>query len=171
MWNCMIKCSGCGREFSTMISPLHCSCGTITKTDPIAIDTVKPNAWQILHSRYAAAIESDQWSETVERHWLDTEFTKLIPCGSCGANGPTYLKPSIYHRPWLRLSLHGEPITSSAPSTLNQQSKPSQSSDAEPCTFSNQGWTIVCVAVTSVSLLPNHLAVQETCLNTWREPA
>ncbi len=47
--------------------------------------TARPSAWHIIHSRYAAAIQSGKWSETVERHWLDTEFSRLVPCGACGS--------------------------------------------------------------------------------------
>ena len=44
---------------------------------------LQPNAWHIIHTRYAAAISLEQWNEATERDWLNTEFPKLIPA-SCG---------------------------------------------------------------------------------------
>jgi hypothetical protein len=78
----MITCEHCGKVYQSNVTPLHCRCGGVTgyvePTKP-----VRPNPWHILHMRYAAAI-AGLWSETVERNWLDVEFSKLIPCGSCG---------------------------------------------------------------------------------------
>lgn len=62
------------------IENVTCRCGRT-----IAIER-EQNAWNILHSRYAAAIKSGEWSETVERHWLTTNFRQLVPCGTCGSN-------------------------------------------------------------------------------------
>jgi hypothetical protein len=43
----------------------------------------KPNAWTVLHSRFAAAVAANQWDEATERDWLFVEFVELVPalCG------------------------------------------------------------------------------------------
>lgn len=43
------------------------------------------NPWNIIHTRYACAIKTNQWHEPTERNWLDTAFSQLVPCGSCGS--------------------------------------------------------------------------------------
>jgi hypothetical protein len=43
----------------------------------------RPNAWLVLHTRYAAAVASGKWDPTEEHDWLFTEFVKLVPT-ECG---------------------------------------------------------------------------------------
>lgn len=60
----------------------------VTHTSNVTLNTpgyASPNPWVILHGRYSAAIQSGQWDEKTEQIWLDEEFSKLIPCGSCGS--------------------------------------------------------------------------------------
>lgn len=92
----------CGRAVPEC-SLYRCLCGTIhgdktrikiDQSSPIALATpiasrkqelpIALNAWHTIHTRYASAISSGQWNETTERHWLDTVFQLLIPCGDCG---------------------------------------------------------------------------------------
>lgn len=44
---------------------------------------VNENAWEVLHARYASAVVSGEWQESLETNWLFVEFVKLIPV-SCG---------------------------------------------------------------------------------------
>jgi hypothetical protein len=50
-----------------------------------AAPTAPSNPWSVIHARYASAIQSNQWHEATERNWLTSEFSKLVPCGSCGS--------------------------------------------------------------------------------------
>jgi hypothetical protein len=76
-WPQPIRCSHTrpGKDYRPKAKPA-------VKSSP----TVKPNAWQVIHTRYADAIQSGQWDEASERQWLNTEFPKLIPA-SCGCGG------------------------------------------------------------------------------------
>jgi glycosyltransferase involved in cell wall biosynthesis len=76
----MMTCPNCGRRFSEVpVFPLICSCGTKSSGSD------SPNPWSVIHSRYASSIKSSQWHEAIERNWLNNEFAKLVPCGSCGS--------------------------------------------------------------------------------------
>ena len=126
-----------------------------------------PNAWHVLHSRYSSAIESNEWSETVERHWLDNEFSKLVPCHSCGSkwvNLSTTIDLSTAERAfWWSWKAHNivstEHVQPAKPTITYEQCRALylQQPSMDDC----------CVAVTSLSRLPNHLAVQSRCLDTW----
>lgn len=80
----MITCEKCGTVYPTDVTPLYCRCGRVTgHAEP---KETKPNAWSIIHTRYADAIKSGNWNEAVERKWLDNEFPKLVPCSGCSRN-------------------------------------------------------------------------------------
>lgn len=42
-----------------------------------------PNPWQVIHTRYADAIQFGRWEQLREKEWLSQDFPKLIPA-SCG---------------------------------------------------------------------------------------
>jgi hypothetical protein len=161
----MITCENCGKVYQSNVTPLRCRCGGITGATS---EIVRPNAWVTIHSRYAVAIESGQWSETVERHWLDNEFSRLVPCGSCGTK-------------WLSLSATINLSTAEDAFRTTWQAHNTVSTDhvqpaKQPLTYDHcralylqqPSMDDCCIAVTSLSLLPNHLAVQNTCLDTWK---
>lgn len=131
-------------------------------------ETFPLNAWQVIHTRYASAIESGQWNEAEERNWLNNEFARLVPCGSCGSK-------------WLSLSSKIDlssaelafETTWRAHNTVSTEhvQPPKESISYEKCKalyLQQPSMDDCCVAVTSLSLLPNHTAVQEVCLNTWK---
>lgn len=129
-------------------------------------NVVRPNAWVTIHSRYAAAMESGQWSETVERHWLDNEFSKLVPCGSCGSKWLD-IKPTID----LSTAEDAFRTTWHAHNTVSaehvQPAKPPITYDQCRALYLQQpSMDDCCIAVTS--LAPDQLERQTLCLNTWK---
>lgn len=80
----MITCEHCGKVYKSNVTPLHCRCGGVTGKYIEPVKPIRYNAWHTLHTRYANATRSDQWHKQTEQQWLDFDFAKLIPCGSCG---------------------------------------------------------------------------------------
>jgi hypothetical protein len=161
----MITCEHCGKVYQSNVTPLRCRCGGVTGATS---EPVRPNAWQVIHTRYANAIESYQWSETVERHWLDTDFAAMVPCGSCG-NKWQDIKPTI------DLSTAESAFRSvwQAHNTVSTEhvQPAKQPISYELCLalyLQQPSMDDCCIAVTSLSLLPNHLQVQDRCLNSWK---
>lgn len=157
----MIVCARCGKVFNHVpVLPLVCGCGRPKR------HTV--NAWQLMHERYAAAIESGYWSETVERHWMDVEFAARIPCGSCMTNwqgiAPTIdlsSADSAFRTSW---EAHNRVSTEHVQPPL----EPISFERCQALYLQQPSMNDCAIAVTSLSLLPNHLDVQERCLNSWR---
>lgn len=90
----MLICD-CGRQMP-VCTLYRCLCGKIhgkgMKRGSVVVSHALPpqppvqtNPWSLIHSRYAAAIQSQIWDEVIERNWLDCEFSKLVPCSSCGS--------------------------------------------------------------------------------------
>ena len=91
----MLNCE-CGRQIPHEATIYRCLCGKVfgvgLKRGSVSIAHRIPqkaiqalNPWSTIHTRYADAIKSNQWSEATERLWLDSEFSKLVPCNSCGS--------------------------------------------------------------------------------------
>ncbi len=166
-------CENCG---SVCISKAGlrtiCSCGnqfTATNILPMSwTDELPPNPWHTLHTRYATALESNDWDGPAERDWLNTEFRKLIPapCG-CG-------------RAWKPLS---DSIDLSTPEAAfrsawqahNTVSTKHVKPPLPAITFEHcralylpqPSMDDCCIAVTSLS--PSRLERQTLCLDTWKQ--
>ena len=59
--------------------------GQLDSGRPLQPPAPKPNPWVVLHSRYAAAIESGVWNPAAEQRWHDEEWVRTIPCRGCGS--------------------------------------------------------------------------------------
>lgn len=141
----------------------------ITHTSNVTLNSGSAaNAWVTIHSRYASAIESGEWSETVERHWLASAFRPMVPCLACAGKW-LEIEPLLdlstpdaaFRTSW---ELHNKVSTEHV-----QPAKQAISFERCKALYLQQpSMDDCCVAVTSLSLLPNHLQVQDKCLKTWQ---
>lgn len=165
------NCSKCQR-YHSWPDALHikivCKCGQVIPCTEQFQDRNRPkaNAWQVIHSRYAAAIESGRWNHAEELNWFETEFSKLLPCVSCGERWES-IKGKIdlsaaeaaFTSCW---SLHNAVST--------QHVKPAKeaiSYDLCRALYLQQpSMDDCCYAVTSLSM--GNEARQSECLTTWK---
>jgi len=79
-------CDICGAEFPAhWATPVHCNHKrkNFAGRPEQPPRPPKPNAWLVIHQRYADAIESGHWNQREEMEWYRKTWWKMIPSG-CG---------------------------------------------------------------------------------------
>ena len=126
---------------------------------------ITPNAWQVIHQRFADCIESGDWYADHQKAWHDNEFLELIPaCGQC-------------RKHWAVLSqaINWTTAQTAYDSLYVLHNRVSREFAGKPDITREQCDSLYlrhpslddCV-VAVTSLAPNRLDRQTECLNSWK---
>jgi hypothetical protein len=124
-----------------------------------------PNAWVVIHQRFADCIESGKWNAAEQRQWYEAEWDELISsCGQCRKN-------------WNEIddSIDWQTAQSAYDSLFNLHNRVSREHAGkseitrEQCdSLYLQQASLDKTIVAVTSLAPDRLERQTECLNTWR---
>ena len=171
----LIHCKNCGKAFRNAIYPIRCHCGAVTNGNeevsfPNNLDySYAENPWVVIHSKLADCIHSGLWDPKEIQRWYENEWIPSIPgCGSCRTRWSELTKrfpinwtdaKSAYR---CLIDLHNLVSTQHAnkPAISHQQ--------ADEIYLWQPSLDDCFVAVTALSLLPNHRFVQSRVLDSWK---